>query len=274
MRDQGLAVRRHDARRLLPPVLQRVEATDRRASAASGCPYTPTTPHSSWNLSVHRSRARSLAEPRPGVHGAASAADAALERPAPALARRLDREIDEVVDHEAVPAHLAEHRAAARRRAAPARAAGRDCGGAATPACATGSRRTAARRRRDAALEGDACARAAGRRSSTPPAPPRGRPRPRRAPSAAAARAPPSSTRRCSRFSASRSIHGGAPRAGAVDDGEILAAAQLLARAPEQHDDVALGLPPRRQHASRRRRAGPPSRSPGVGGMFCPSVSL
>ena len=53
-------------------------------------------------LVEHRSAAvESSRRPARVVHAPASAADAALERPPPALARRLDRQVDQVADHEA-----------------------------------------------------------------------------------------------------------------------------------------------------------------------------
>ena len=59
-----------------------------------------------------------------------------------------------------------------------------------------------------------------------------------------------------------------------VHDGEVLAAAELLAGAAEQHDDVALALEPLRRVVGDVGRAGRPCAMVGVGGIARPSVSL
>ncbi len=262
MRDQRLAVRRDDARRLLPAMLQRVEARYARV-AASGCPKTPTTPHSSWNLSVIVSRsAESTRGPRPGKPAPAPAtAEASLEDPPPPLARR-SRPADST-------------RSSMTRlcpRTSPSTVSG------------TSSRRARSRRRREVLPPhrhqhaGLALAEQQGVRPHAALDATRA---PSRGPAEAALgerhgeaalgdvvrgaqeallrrrRGP----RRWRRFSASRSIHGGGAAHEPMDHGQVLGAAELLARAPEQDDDVALRLPPRRQVRSRRRRAGPPWRS-------------
>ena len=138
------AARRRRTRRC-PPTPARGAAARRGARyarlAASGCPKTPTTPHSSWNLSNMAVRRRTADSKVP----AASAS--VLERPLHAVAHPLDRQVDQVADHEASAAHFAEH--GERHVLAPREIAERErdaARSAARRACATGSRRRATRR--------------------------------------------------------------------------------------------------------------------------------
>ena len=269
VRDQRLAVRRDDARRLLPAVLERVERRGRRGSPPRDARRRRRrrTLRGTCRTSPPR---RSLPERASGMYTRRSAAEPALERPPPALARRLDRQVDEVADHEALPAHLAEDREAARPRAAPGRAAGPGAAGAPTRSMRDWLSPKSSASAADAALDARRARRAAGRRSEH---------------SASATASPPSATscaerrsRSCAAVEARRGGAASRPRGRSTaarrarcrgSTREVLAAAELLARAAEQDDDVALGLPPRREvrldvveqadHGDRRRRRNAPA---------------